>query len=188
MCDVLLPPGVNPIVIKYIISYHISYHNHVIYHIVSYHNHSTSYRISYRIIIMSYHISYHNHIIIISYITSYNIVSYNISYHNHVISYHIVSNQIISYKCQPMNSRQCHSLIRVTFLVNIFNAWKLANTRSLSLSLSLWTLYLELRKRVTSRRPALFIIRTTEMAARHPIESPDSQFEGLIIPLQCRAI
>ena len=46
MCTVLLPPGGNPIAVKYIISYHIvSYH--IIYHIVSYH-------------ILSYHIiSYH---------------------------------------------------------------------------------------------------------------------------------
>jgi hypothetical protein len=41
MCTVLLPPGVNPIVVKYIISYIISYHtisHHTIpYHTISYH-------------------------------------------------------------------------------------------------------------------------------------------------------
>ena len=36
MCTVLLPPGVNPIAVKYIISYHISYHI-ISYHIISYH-------------------------------------------------------------------------------------------------------------------------------------------------------
>jgi len=53
MCTVLLPPGGYPIAVKYIISYHISYHI-ISYHIISYH-------IIYHIIsyIVSYHISYH---------------------------------------------------------------------------------------------------------------------------------
>ena len=74
MCNVQLPPGVNPIAVnKYIISCIISYH--ITYHIISYH-------------IISYHIiSYH----IISYIISYHIISY------HIISYHIISYHIISY-------------------------------------------------------------------------------------------
>jgi hypothetical protein len=48
---VLLTPGVNPIAVKYIISYHTSYHiNHIIsYHIISYH-------------IISYHINICSHI------------------------------------------------------------------------------------------------------------------------------
>jgi hypothetical protein len=63
MCTVLLPPGVNPIAVKYIISYHI------IYHIIPYHI------ISYRII--SYNIiPYH--------IISYHIIPY------HIISYHTI--------------------------------------------------------------------------------------------------
>ena len=63
MCKGMLPPGVNPIAVKYIISYIITYH-------ISYH-HVISY-------IMSYHIIYH----IISYhiIVSYHIISYHISY------------------------------------------------------------------------------------------------------------
>jgi hypothetical protein len=45
MCTVLLPPGVNPIAVKCIISY-ISYHHIIVYHI-SYHiYHTISYHIS----------------------------------------------------------------------------------------------------------------------------------------------
>ena len=59
MCTVLLPPGSNPIAVKYIISHHI-----------------ISYHISYRII--AYHIiSYHN----IYHIISYHSIAYIISYH-----------------------------------------------------------------------------------------------------------
>jgi hypothetical protein len=65
MCNVLLPPGGNPIAVKYIISYHLSY---IIYHIVSY--------------IISCHVISYN---IISYI------SYHISYH---VSYHIKEEQL----------------------------------------------------------------------------------------------
>jgi len=87
MCTVVLPPGVNPIAVKYIMSCIISYHI-ISYHIISYHI------ISYHII--SYHIiSYH----IISYHISYHIISYHIiSYHIYIISYHIVSYHIISIK------------------------------------------------------------------------------------------
>jgi hypothetical protein len=95
MCTVLLPPSGNPIAVKYVISYHISYHI-VSYHIISYRivsYHIISYRIvSYRIIsyrFVSYHIiSYH---IISHHITSYHIIS------NHIVSYRIVSYHIISY-------------------------------------------------------------------------------------------
>ena len=88
MCTVLLPPGVNSIAVKYIISYHIiSYHN-ISYHIISY--------ISYHIIsyhITSHHIVYH---IILYHIISYHTVSYHIiSYH--IISHHTTSHHIISY-------------------------------------------------------------------------------------------
>ena len=66
-------------IISYIISYHIYISYHIIHHIISYH--ITSY-------IISYHIIYH----IISYhIISYHIISY------HIISYHIISYRIISY-------------------------------------------------------------------------------------------
>jgi hypothetical protein len=40
MCDVLLPPGVNPTAVKYIyhiISYHIISYHIISYHIISYH-------------------------------------------------------------------------------------------------------------------------------------------------------
>jgi len=60
MCNVLLPSGVNQIVVKYIISYHIISH-HITYHIIS---RITSYHIT------SYHISHH--------IISYHIISYHI--------------------------------------------------------------------------------------------------------------
>jgi hypothetical protein len=79
MCTVLLPPGGNPIAVKYIISYHI-----ISYHIVSYH-----------IIYIIYHILYHitSHVSYrISYIISYRITSY------HAMSYHITSYHIITIK------------------------------------------------------------------------------------------
>ena len=63
---VLLPPGVNPIAVKYIISYIITYR------IISYHT-----------------IPYH----IIPYHTIYHIIPYHISYHTipYHMSYHIIS-------------------------------------------------------------------------------------------------
>jgi hypothetical protein len=95
MCNVLLPPGFDPIAVnKYIISYRIvSCYIYIIsYHHISYHSVSCyiiSYIISYRIVsyrIVSYRIlSY----LIVSYrIISYHIISYIISYH--IISYHII--------------------------------------------------------------------------------------------------
>jgi hypothetical protein len=89
MCTVLLPPGVNPIAVKYIISYIISYHI-MSCHVMSCHA-------------MPYHIIYH----IIYHVMSYHIISYHISYHvmschvisyiiYHVMSYHIIY-RIISY-------------------------------------------------------------------------------------------
>jgi len=63
MFTVLLPPGVNPIAVKYIKSYHI------IYHIISYN-------------IISY-LSYH----IISYIISYYVIYHIISIIYHIIPY-----------------------------------------------------------------------------------------------------
>jgi hypothetical protein len=119
MCTVLLPMGVNPIAVKYIISsyhtiyhivsytvsFHISYHIisyyiiYIIYHIISYHiisYHIISYHIiSCHISYISYHIIYH----IISYIISYHIISYHIISYiiSYLISYHITSYRIISY-------------------------------------------------------------------------------------------
>ena len=43
MCTVLLPPGVNPNAVKYIVSYIVSYHV-MSYHIISYHNISYVFR------------------------------------------------------------------------------------------------------------------------------------------------
>jgi hypothetical protein len=101
MCTVPLPPGGNPIAVKYILSYHIiiSYH-HINYHII--YHHIISYIISFyicRIILyfiyhiiyivscqVSYHFIYH-----ISYNFIYHhiycIISYFISYH---VSYHFI--------------------------------------------------------------------------------------------------
>ena len=74
MCTVLLPLGVNPTAVKYIISYRtLSYH---IYHII----------ISYHII--SYQISYH---IIAYHIISYHIIAYHIISSYHTIPYHTIS-------------------------------------------------------------------------------------------------
>jgi hypothetical protein len=69
MCDVLLPPGVNPIAVKYIISYIISCH--VMYYIISCHV----------ILIISYHIY-------IYYIISCHVIYHTISYH--IMSYHVI--------------------------------------------------------------------------------------------------
>jgi len=79
MCNVLLPPGVNPIAVnKYIIiSYHISYRTvsyHISYHIVSY------LIVSFRII--SYHI-------VSCRVVSYRFISY------HIISYHVLTNNLV---------------------------------------------------------------------------------------------
>jgi hypothetical protein len=80
MCTVLLPPGVNPIAVKYIISY-IYIISHIIYiYIISY----ITYHISH-IIYISYHIS---HIIYISYHISHIIYIYHIIYHIYI--YHII--------------------------------------------------------------------------------------------------
>jgi hypothetical protein len=77
----LLLPGVNPIAVKYIISYIILYY--IISYIISYHTisyHIISYHISY---IISYHISYP---------IIYHIISYLIVYHIiYIVSYHIIS-------------------------------------------------------------------------------------------------
>jgi hypothetical protein len=77
MCTVLLPLAFDRTAVnKYIISYHISCHIYIIYHVIS--HHITSHHISYRIM------SYHN--------ISYQIISHIMSYHisNHIISYRII--------------------------------------------------------------------------------------------------
>jgi hypothetical protein len=65
MCTALLPTDINPIAVKCIVSYHISYRiisyiisNRIISYIIS--HYIISYHISYRVIyIVSYHIPYH---------------------------------------------------------------------------------------------------------------------------------
>jgi len=109
MCTVLLPPGVNPIVVKYISYYIVSYSYHISYHI---------HYISYHIYII-YHISYHIHYI--SYIISYTLyiiyhiiyIIYHISYHIHYISYHI---HYISYNKLLFYRRTEHRFILIQFV------------------------------------------------------------------------
>ena len=106
MCTVLMPPGGNPIAVKYIIyivSYRITYI--ISYHIISYH-------------IISYHIiSYH--------IISYHIISY------HIISYHIISSKIVmgqAVSVLPFNTETwAHS---VTSLCGICGGKRITRTNS----------------------------------------------------------
>jgi hypothetical protein len=113
MCAVLLPSGVNPIAIKYIISYHI-----ISYHIISY----IIYHISY---IISYHISYHIVLYIISYRTSYHIISY-ILYHIYHIIHIIITKTTSTYNLHPLNRASWYTYVRKTnkmhtFINNLFH-------------------------------------------------------------------
>ena len=91
MCTVLLPPGVYPIAVKYIISYIISYH---IISIISYQSYQSYHinHINHIISIISYQ-SYHinQSYLIISIISYQSYQSYIVSYIISIISYHIIS-------------------------------------------------------------------------------------------------
>jgi len=106
MCTVLLPPGVNPVPVKYIISYQI------IYQIISY---IVSYQIIYHII--SYQI--------ISYIISYQII-YQIIYiiSNHIV-YHIISNHISYYIKSYIKSYISYQIFFL-ILVWVGHSWNLS--------------------------------------------------------------
>ena len=89
MCTVLLPPGANPIAVKYIVSYHIIYHI-ISYHIISYHI------ISYHII--SYHIiSYQKSFTLSGSYTNKSLTHSMLNVHMELKKINLVGNTIFQY-------------------------------------------------------------------------------------------